>query len=55
MAFSKAKQEAFRVTFFNSSQFNHESKEPRVFIGRISIAQLLSKQNVLFLLCHVSN
>ena len=36
--------EAFRVTLFNGSRDNDRSKEPRVFIGRVSFAQLLAKQ-----------
>ena len=55
MAFNKAMPEAFRVTLFKGSRDNNGSKEPRVFIDRISLAQLLTKQLVLFLLCHMSN
>ena len=55
MAFSKAMSEAFCVTLFNGRRDNDESKEPQVFIGRVNIVQLLAKQLVLLLLCHVSN
>ena len=55
MGFNKAISVAFRVTLFNGSRDNAESKEPRVFIGRVSIAQLLANHLLLFLLCHVSN
>ena len=55
IAFSKAMPEAFRVTLFNGSRDNDGTKEERVFIGRVSIAQLVANHLVLFLLCHVSN
>ena len=55
MAFSKAKPEGFSDTFFNGSQDSDENKKPGVFIDRVSIAQLLAKQNVLFLSCHMGN
>ena len=48
MAFTKAMPEAFRITLFNGSRDNDGNKVPRVFIGRVSIAQLLAKQLVLF-------
>ena len=55
MAFSKAMPEAFHSTLFNGSHKNDESKEPCVFMGRVSTAQLLTNHLVLFLLCHVSS
>ena len=48
-------REAFCVTLFCGNCGNDESKEPCVFIGRVSIAQLIANHLVLFLLCHVTN
>ena len=47
--------ETFFVTLFDASHDNDGSKEPLVFISSVSIVQLLAKQLVLFLLCHMSN
>ena len=44
MTFSKAMPEPFRVTLFNGNRDNDEVKKPRVFIRRVSVAQLLAKQ-----------
>ena len=49
MAFSKAMPVAFCVTLFNDNLYNNESKEPHVFIGRVSIAQLLAKHLCVFI------
>ena len=48
MAFSKAMPEAFCVTLFYGSRDNDEVEKLRVFIRRVSVAQLLA-----VLLCHV--
>ena len=46
--------EASRVTLFKGSNDNDGSKESRLFLGRVSIAQLLANHRPLFLLCHMS-
>ena len=51
MAFSKAMPEAFRVTLFNGSRDNDEVKKPRIFIRRVSVAQLLAKQLCVVVCC----
>ena len=49
MAFSKAMPVAFRVVLFNGSCYNDKSKKPHVFIGRVSIAQLLANHLCVFI------
>ena len=44
MAFSKAMPKAFRFPPFYRSRDNDEVKKPRVFIIRVSVAQLVAKQ-----------
>ena len=45
----------FSCPLFEGSPDNDKSNEPRVFLGRVCIAQLLANHPVFFLLCPASN